>query len=534
MLLKIASFKGAIPKLSERLLPSESAQEAENCRLDSGALWAWNAPLAVASGPWKSGTKQTLYRWKDKWFHWLTDVDVVRSPIASNITDRVIYTGDGSPKITDDSIATAGTLFPAASYDLGIPAPISTPSLTAGAEPAEPEEPLKRGRNYVYTFVSAWGEEGPPSEPSTTIEVYDGQLVTIGGLTPLAGSYAGPGSKRLYRANTGTSSTEFQFVAEIPMAQTSYEDTVAGEDLAEALQSLNFDPPPEDLAGLSVLPNGMLAGFSGNDLCFCEPYQPHAWPTDYRLHTDHPIVALGVTGQSVLVTTAEDVYLAQGVDPAAMSLRKIGDHQPCIAKRSLVEVPGAVLYASPDGLVMGTESGIQVITEPMITREQWQAYAPESMHACYHEGRYYAFYATDVEQGCLILDASGVGVVTSPIYADTAYVDPAADTLYLLADDALTAWDRGECKLVFSWISKAFEAPRPLNLSFGQVLADAYPLTLRVWADGELRLTKLVSSERLFRLPAGFLARIWEIGLEGTARIHAVMLGDAIEELRTA
>jgi hypothetical protein len=529
---RIATFKGAMPKMSERLLGVENAQAAVNCRLDSGALRAWNAPLEVATGPWKVGVKRSLYHWKNLWFHWLTDVDVVRSPIATNITDRVIFTGDGKPKITDDSIASAGTLFPAAAYDLGIPAPISTPSVTVGPEPGEPDEALKRARNYLFTYVSDWGEEGPPSDASTTVEVYDGQLVTVGGLAPLAGSYAGPGSKRLYRANSGSASTEFQFVVELPMAQTSYADTVPGEDLAEALQSLNFDPPPEDLAGLSVMPNGMLVGFSGNDLCFSEPYQPHAWPTDYRLHTDHPIVALGVMGQSVLVATTDDAYMAQGVDPAAMSLRKVGAQQACVSKRSLVEVLGTVVYASPDGLVMGTEAGLQVATEPMISREQWQAYSPSSMHGVYHEGRYYAFYDTGAEQGCLILDASGVGLVTSPIHADAATVDPEDDTLYLLKGDALTAWDRAEGSLTYRWRSKVFDAPRPINFSFVQVEADAYPLTLRVYGDGALRFVRVVGSARPVRAPAGFLARSWEIELEGSARVHAATLAESIEELR--
>ena len=41
------------------------------------------------------------------------------------------------------------------------------------------------------------------------------------------------------------------------------------------------------------LPNGMMVGFSGNNICFCEPFFPHAWPIRYRLTTNFDIVSLG-------------------------------------------------------------------------------------------------------------------------------------------------------------------------------------------------------------------------------------------------
>ncbi len=534
MLIRVNTFKGAFPRFSARLLDQSAAQSALNCRLKSGALEAWRSLEPAAGGPWLSGAKQAIYRWKGQWFHWLDDVDVVRSPIANNVNDRVIFTGHGVPKITDDSIAAAGTYLPAASYDLGIAAPSSVPAVSAGAVPPDSAEENRQGRNYVFTYVSAWGEEGPPSEASVTLEVVDGQPVTVAGLSALGGSYAGPGTKRIYRANSGTQSTEFQFVAEIPMAQTSYEDSVAGEDLGEALQSLNFDPPPADLAGLTVMPNGMLVGFSGNDLCFSEPYQPHAWPTDYRLSTDWPIVAVGVMGNSVLVATEGAAYIANGIDPQAMTLRKLPIPQACVAKRGLVEVPQGVLYPSPDGLVLASEGGIQVLTGALMTRADWQAYAPQSLHAVYHDGAYYGFYDTGTEQGCVVLDADASGITTTDVHCDAAYVDPLDDTLYLLDGDDLYQWDRGAGSLTYVWRSKLFEVPRPTNFKFSHVVADAYPVTLRVYADEALVHSATVADDRPLTLPGGFLARAWAVELEGSVRVHSVSLAQSAAELRQA
>ncbi len=534
MRLAVKSFGGMVPRVSARLLDASAATIAQNCRLNSGALEPWADLAAESSGPWRSGVKRSIYKWGDDWFHWLAaGVDVVRSPIADNVNDRVVFTGDGVPKITDDGIA-PGSYLPNATYPLGIAVPTSTISVSAGAVPAESEAYEKRGRNYVFTYVSAWGEEGPPSEASETLEVVDGQPVTLGGLAALPGSYAGPGTKRIYRANSGTQSTEIQFVAEIPMAQTGYVDTVAGADLGEALQSLNFDPPPSDLAGLTIMPNGMLVGFSGNDLCFSEPYQPHAWPTDYRLHTDYPIVALGVTGNTVVVSTERDVYLATGVDPTAMSLSKKGQKQPCVSKRGMVETPAGVLYPSPDGLVLATEGGVQVVSKGILDRDDWQAYQPETLYAAYHDGRWFGFYDDGLSPGCLILDADTGNFSVSDVHCDASYTDPQADALYLMRGDELVRWDRGAGTLTASWRSRQYELPRPSNFAWAHVVADAYPVTFRVYTDTALIHTETVADDRPFTLPGGFLARAWQMEVDTEVRVHNMAMAQSVEELRAA
>lgn len=87
-------------------------------------------------------------------------VDVAASPLADNSSKRVYYTGDGIPKVTNLSMATAGGApYPALSFCLGIPVPPKIRTIqSAGGSPAE-------NRAYTYTFVSPWGEEGPPADP---------------------------------------------------------------------------------------------------------------------------------------------------------------------------------------------------------------------------------------------------------------------------------------------------------------------------------------------------------------------------------
>ena len=50
-----------------------------------------------------------------------------------------------------------------------------------------------------------------------------------------------------------------------------------------------------------VMPGGVIAGFAGRDVYFCEPFKPHAWPVAYSMPVDAEIVTLGVYDTTLLV-----------------------------------------------------------------------------------------------------------------------------------------------------------------------------------------------------------------------------------------
>ena len=78
--------------------------------------------------------------------------------------------------------------------------------------------------------------------------------------------------------------------------------------------------PPSDLKGLVAMPNGIMAGFSGNNICFSEPFFPHAWPIRYRLATNFSIVSMGRYGQTLIVTTKGFPYAVVGARPDSANL----------------------------------------------------------------------------------------------------------------------------------------------------------------------------------------------------------------------
>lgn len=250
---------------------------------------------------------------------------------------------------------------------------------------------LLETRGYIYTYVSDWGEESAPSPVTEllTIDQNDSVDVTIGAPSVTA-PYGAITHWRLYRSSTTNVGAAYQFVAEIPIATTSYNDTKKQEELQEVCPSLTWTEPRSDLFALTGLPNGIMVGLAedGRILCFSEPYQPYAWPREYELSLEYPGVGIGVFGTTAAVLTTGQPYYVSGADSANMSAQKIESSQACVSKRSIVSAEGGVLYASPDGICLAGPSGVELLTLGAYSREDWQALGLETSFAAFSEGVY--------------------------------------------------------------------------------------------------------------------------------------------------
>ncbi len=535
MLIRIANFKGVAPRFEPHLLPDNVAVTAQNCKLVSGALRPW-ATTAVKNTPSKAGTKLSIFKYGSVWFHWTTDVNMVRGPLASDAYDRVYFTGDGVPKMTANDIASAGggTDYPTNDYDLGLPVPDSAPLVATSGEPdpADPEPTTQESRAYVYTYVSAYGEEGPPSDVSNVLTWSPGQSVDISGMAVAPDGNYNITQKRIYRTNTGSESTSYQLVATIPVATTTYNDAVDSDDLGVVIPSTDWDAPPDDLAGLCVHPAGFLVGFSGKELCFSYPYLPHAWPVSYRIPMDGTIAAIGVYGASVAVALTSGMpYVVTGEDPSVMSVERLEVGQACVSKRGLVDLGIAVAYPAPDGLMMIGMNEISMPTRDILSRDDWQDLVPSSIHAYLHDGKYVGFYNDGETTGGFIFDPASKDLSFIDTYATAGFADPATGKLYLQVGDNIVEWEGGTSLQTYTWKSKPFKAKHPTCFAVGQVFADSYPVTLKVYADSVLKHTETVQSDSFFRLPSGFRAVDWQLEITGTAYVNSVLLANSAAEL---
>lgn len=246
-------------------------------------------------------------------------------------------------------------------------------------------------RGYIVTYVTDWGEESAPSPPSALIvlDQNDGVDVTI--VAPTVASPYGPLTNwRLYRSSSTNTGAAYQLVAEVPIATLTYTDNKLQEALDEVCQTLTWAEPRADMIGLVGLPNGIMAGFFEETLCFSEPFAPHAWPREYEIPLEFQIVGLGVFGQTLVVLTEGNPYYASGADSASMSAEKLESSQSCVSKRSIVSMEGGVVYASPDGICLAGPGGPPlIVTQGKYTRDDWQALGLATSFAGFSEGVYY-------------------------------------------------------------------------------------------------------------------------------------------------
>ena len=384
--------------------------------------------------------------------------------------------------------------------------------------------------SYIFTLVSPFGEEGPPSLPSAEFTKVDGQTIQVGmggaGAqneqprmstwinTHPSGSGSGTAKKRLYRSNTGSNTTAFQFVADVAIASATYDDSKDNSELAELIPSTYWIGPPDEVTadypegpmkGLTAMPGGILAGFTGKRLCFSEPFLPHAWPVSYRLTLEEEIVSIGMAGNGLIVTTKGTPYLVGGADPRSMSVTRIEAAQACLNKRSLVDMGPYVMWAGADGLIMAAGTEVSVATEGLLTPKQWLAdYYPTTLKGYLWQGRYVGLYTSGSNKGGFIFDprAQKNAFVELTQGADTdaagGFTDPDDNELYILTNqasgnDIIQKFQGSATNKTFTWKSKEFVVRKPTSMGFLKVDTEAFPVTLKVYGDGTLFYTGTIA-----------------------------------------
>lgn len=579
MTIKLASFTGESPRTAPRLLPDTGAQTARSVRLEDGELAPYRRPFLVQNLRAQVTTVvKTIYRHLGEWLAWDKIVHCVPGPVAQ---DRLYYTGDGKPKMLVD-----GKI-----YGLALAAP--TAKLTA-AVTGTVDTTLSATRLYVYTRVTAFGEESEPSPITDDVVVSPGLSVTLSGFqaAPTDREFV---SQRIYRSQSGTGGgTNLYFLAERAETTDPYVDTLPSTSFAEPLPSLEWNTPPDDLTGLVALPNGIMAGYVGKDLYFCEPFRPHAWPVKYMLSANYDITGLAVSGTTLVVGTKGVPVLVGGTTPDTMTMEHLDLKMPCISTQGMVDMGYAILYPSNDGLVMVQDGMPNLVSQSLLTLDQWKRMDPATMVCGQHNGRLHASYEYaepdgTIQAGVLIFDISGQQpfLIRSPHNSTAMFYDLADNNLYMAIGTDLYQWDALQSQNdVYTYRSKAFVTPEPT--SFGVIMIEAdmrinvdaelaavaaaekikaanialfaraqlggavdddpvdaltvnldnlqevpfeATIAVNIYADGEF-LATITTIGQPERIPP-MLARQWEIEVTGTIAIDQITLARTAQELRT-
>lgn len=369
---------------------------------------------------------------------------------------------------------------------------------------------------YAYTWVTSLGEESSPSPVSDEILMAPGRTATVTLPTsPPAGRLVT--KKRIYRSVTSASGiTDLFFIAETAVATASFSDTLKNLP-QEAISTRDYDTPPASLRGLTAMPNGIMAAFSGREVYFSEPYIPHAWPVKYAQKVNSDIVGLVALGSSLIVLTKQNPWRLEGLHPDSMSLVKIEANFPCLAKRGIVDMGYSAVYPSNDGLVeVGADGSARLISAALWDREQWRDLAPTSFRAAQFIRRYAFSYnpVGGASRRLAFVDLSGempfVIPVDSANYLDLHYAIETGRLIGLKSDGVtVTSIDDPAAGLRTAiWESKPFLLPS--FDTFSTVKIDATPppagvtpvFEFKVYTENKTHLHTITEPNAFKRLPA--------------------------------
>jgi len=395
-------------------------------------------------------------------------------------------------------------------------------------------------RTYTYTFVSEFGEEGPPAEFSIVTGIDPSEDAVIANMDISVGGDTCIVSKRIYRTVTDSDGLSLlRLVAEIPLAQVSFTDNLSDANIeGDILPSFDpeipgsrWDSPPADLAGLVSHPGGFLAGFVGNTVYISEPGNPHAWPVRYQISVEYPIVALGVSINTICIMTTGIPFSLTGVIPTELVKDRYELRQSCLSKRGVADVNGIIMYPSPDGLVALHGVTGRIITESYYRRKNWQDLNPQTMIGAVHDNKYYGF--TDVSSVIFDFDERRSAFSTTTVKAQGLYSDVETDTLYLIQGGQITSWDSGTDRLQIRWLSKEFQLARNISWVAALLISESYPATYKVYANGVLKMTKTVTGNQIFKHIPMRPDINWEFEISGTNKITRLIIGASVDEVKS-
>lgn len=527
--LELINMGGKLPKVDPTLLPEQFAQTATNCDFRSGKLKPIKEPLP---GDVLTGTPRGIWKKGSDFITFPTEVSVVNSQIAET-NDRFYYTGDGYPK-KSDSVIWDSTRY------LGVAPPAAAPIVTInGTGDGSTQDVI----SYVYTIVTEWGEESAPSPETAVFTIEGNQTIELSSLAVPA-TVGGAEKFRFYRLSSSESSNaEYLYVDEIEISLSGYvwDDDNGSNALkacsTEVLPVEDWDAPPDDLAGLIQVHNGMVVGFTGKQLFVSEPFIPYAFPEKYALPFDTDIQGIGYSNQTIIVVTKTQVYRVTGASPETLYAETTGFKQTCVSTSGFATTPYGVCFPSEEGLCFTDGTGVEVLTAEWISSEQWQALNPSNIKATFYNGKYFAVlkgtatgFTVDLKTGELV-DIDLAPTLTA-IY--DFYHDPEEDEIILLAYNSsaqyrLYTFAGGSGNLTFTWKSKKFRDSENYNRC--KIAGESGTVLFIFYLEGEQVQSKSVPLNSTFRLPARGYHIDKEFQLTGDATITRIQLGTSAKEI---
>lgn len=552
--MEIKHFHGLSPRVPDENLLVNYATQAIDVDLRHGTLKPWRTSKRIKEVPHNT---LSIYQNNCCWLAFSTCVDTAEWTAQC---PRLYVTGEAEYPTVRQLNADC-TFGPRGVTRLGVPAPVG--ALYARALPASkptnkthiPDAQERESRSYVYTYVNYLGEEGPPSYPTTPIDTDDGNPVTLTGFAKPPVEY-GITHVKIYRQVTAYRSemsvqqgmiapqTDYFHVATVPVGLATHVDGGLNVDkLGEALTTLDVLEPPADLRGISSIPNTrLLAGFSGNTLCFSMNNQPWNWPLSQRYELDDNIIAIKpYKGRLFVLTDGHPYTVDVGDGVESRACRSIIRHDTpmpmvtCASGSGAIATPAGVFYVSDRGLVAMGDAEPIVVTTSWFSVDDWRTLQPHSMRLGWHDGCLFITSAVDtfILQLETNVERSEYSRLTSLSIRPQQYFTSRHGELFYLLNGGIYHWQAGTERMPFYWKSGVFDTKQ-----FNSVGA------VRLWGSGSTSMELFVEGRNVFgpfliqpntahRLPRYGHHLHHQVAFSGVQEVVSVEMAHSRRELST-
>lgn len=608
----LSNYLGMFPRFQPYLIKDMAAQLLVDGNIISGGLEAFRQD-ALALKLDKLYTSMYRYIRTDGAHQWLLfdkDVNLARSAVIDDATNQMYITGLGQLRTFDTNTLKKSdtTITETNSYKAGINRPEAPTLETTGGS-----SPTKESRAYLIAYARHWTsgkiDLGPASLSAKTVGGVTYVEVDETKVAKLTNIRMNPSINEdkatwiyIYRSSTTSSGTgQWRYVTSFnsqggavppgvvydPGSKTySFTDNFKEEELGEVPTNLSWTCP-DGLEGLITVGNGVFAAFKGNTVYLSEPYQGHAFPSEYAVPLDFEVVGLGSFGNTLVICTKSNTYLLVVNDPSAAILRPIQEAHACVSKRSIVSMADSVIYATNYGLIRITQDGATRISYPIISDMFWTKYNPSTIQAASYQGKYLMFFKTDKVEysGCLIdFNELNTGVLGLSQEVSCVWQDDSSSQVFIQYISPIVMQPRifafGEStslRRLYKWRSKKFINTEGLvtlaagkvnffddsfqieskdyefeasSHAFNVVPANTFSINgdastngywmsqlgqqwckLDFYADDRIRKTVHIYNNFPFRLPAGFRGDSFYVDITSTVPISRVQLATSIGEL---
>lgn len=294
---------------------------------------------------------------------------------------------------------------------------------------------------------------------------------------------------RIYRL--GDLSGEYQFVAQVPVLTTYYDDALNAAEVGAAPTTFYTSDQgneilfarPDEMDGLAGPHAGMMFGWRGNVLFWCEPGKPDAWPGYYSLNFPAAIRAAVPMAGALAVLTALGAFRVDGSHPELLQETESIGMEPCPTVCAAKTSRG-VCYLSDTGIALFDLYRTVMVTDAMFTESWFAALVAASARMVESDGSLYLFHSA----GALRVDmtAGEARYTTLDAVATAAFARPDDGRLYVISAGEILDLFGGSGVLAFTWRSGDVYGASDDHAFAAVKVTGSGAVTLSVYVDGVL------------------------------------------------